>query len=178
MAAIANNKKFAKKAGIAQSVGKEFHDADKNINYAALPDKLNETSINMNNFNEIKSKIDKLSRIKESVVIQSEPVKLLKLTEYELTLEDITENFGPSVAWLQPPFIKAIATDGCDYWLTKLDNGNYVAEAAANKTMARVAADHVNHNEISKDSIVPKSEVKKPKSLVTLATIRSITQKV
>lgn len=29
MQAIANNKKFAKKAGVSQEVGKEFNDADK-----------------------------------------------------------------------------------------------------------------------------------------------------
>lgn len=29
MAAVANNKKFADKAGVAQKVGKDFNDADK-----------------------------------------------------------------------------------------------------------------------------------------------------
>jgi len=42
MAAVANNPEFAKKVGISQEVGKEFHSADKNTNYKKLPKKVDE----------------------------------------------------------------------------------------------------------------------------------------
>lgn len=42
MAAVAHNPKFAKKVGISQKVGREFHQADKSANYKKLPKKVNE----------------------------------------------------------------------------------------------------------------------------------------
>lgn len=45
MAAVANNPKFAKKVGISQKVGKEFHGADKGANYKSLPKKVDEAEI-------------------------------------------------------------------------------------------------------------------------------------
>jgi len=42
MAAVAHNPKFAKKIGISQKVGREFHQADKGANYKKLPKKVNE----------------------------------------------------------------------------------------------------------------------------------------
>jgi hypothetical protein len=42
MAAVAHNPKFAKKVGISQKVGREFHQADKGANYKKLPKKVNE----------------------------------------------------------------------------------------------------------------------------------------
>jgi hypothetical protein len=45
MAAVAHNPKFAKKVGIKQSVGKEFHKADKGVNYKSLPKKVDEAEI-------------------------------------------------------------------------------------------------------------------------------------
>jgi hypothetical protein len=45
MAAVAHNPKFAKKVGIRQSVGKEFHKADKGVNYKSLPKKVDEAEV-------------------------------------------------------------------------------------------------------------------------------------
>ena len=44
MAAVAHNPKFAKKVGISQEVGKEFHSADKKSSYKSLPKKVDEVS--------------------------------------------------------------------------------------------------------------------------------------
>ena len=41
MAAVANNPKFAKKAGVSQAVGREFADADRSID---MPSKYNSTA--------------------------------------------------------------------------------------------------------------------------------------
>jgi hypothetical protein len=43
MAAVAHNPKFAKKVGISQSVGKEFHAADRKQNYKKLPTRADES---------------------------------------------------------------------------------------------------------------------------------------
>jgi hypothetical protein len=45
MAAVAHNPKFAKKVGISQKVGKEFHSADKKSNYKSLPKKVDEAEV-------------------------------------------------------------------------------------------------------------------------------------
>jgi len=47
MAAVAHNPKFAKKVGISQKVGKEFHSADKKSNYKSLPKKVDEGEGNL-----------------------------------------------------------------------------------------------------------------------------------
>lgn len=44
MAAVAHNPKFAKKVGISQKVGKEFHKADRKQDYEELPAKVDEES--------------------------------------------------------------------------------------------------------------------------------------
>ena len=44
MAAVAHNPEFAKKVGISQKVGKEFHKADKGSDYSKLPSKVDEVS--------------------------------------------------------------------------------------------------------------------------------------
>ena len=45
MAAVAHNPEFAKKVGISQKVGKEFHKADKGVDYKSLPKKVDEAEI-------------------------------------------------------------------------------------------------------------------------------------
>jgi hypothetical protein len=45
MAAVAHNPKFAKKVGISQKVGKEFHSADRGANYKSLPKKVDEAEV-------------------------------------------------------------------------------------------------------------------------------------
>jgi hypothetical protein len=53
MAAVAHNPKFAKKVGISQKVGKEFHSADKGANYKSLPKKVDEDSHSPEEFQDI-----------------------------------------------------------------------------------------------------------------------------
>jgi len=45
MAAVAHNPEFAKKVGISQKVGKEFHSADKGADYKSLPKKVDEAEV-------------------------------------------------------------------------------------------------------------------------------------
>jgi hypothetical protein len=46
MAAVAHNPKFAKKVGISQKVGKEFHSADRKQDYKDLPKQVDEAELN------------------------------------------------------------------------------------------------------------------------------------